>query len=113
MLKNILLKTRQHFESEEVNQIFLSVLYSAIFSTAYFGLLRIGEVATGSHPILVNDVHVGTNKNKILIILRTSKTHTEGCFPQSIKITSVSKNQKPINNEPSKHWLEELCPYKL
>ena len=53
------------------NQPFLASLYCAIFSTMYYGLLRIGEVVTGSHPVLARDVHIGTNKYKFLLILRT------------------------------------------
>ena len=34
---------------------------------------------------------MGTNKNKILLILRTSKTHSEANFPQKIKITGMDK----------------------
>ena len=39
-------------------QEYLAVLYGAMFASAYYGLLRIGEVTSGSHPILVDDVFI-------------------------------------------------------
>ena len=71
-----------------LNQIYLSKLYSAIFATAYYGLLRISEIATGTHPILALDVHVGVNSKKVLLVLRTSKTHWKNKKPQLIRINS-------------------------
>ena len=56
-------------------QPYLEKLFSAIFDAGYFGLLRIGEVTLSPHAILAKDVHIGENKNKILFILRSSKTH--------------------------------------
>ena len=50
-------------------QPYLSVLYRAIMSTAYFGMFRIGELTSGNHPVLAQDVHVGDNKNKMLFVL--------------------------------------------
>ena len=63
---------------EERNQCYLQLLYLALFSTAYYGLLRIGEVTYSQHVLLAKDVHVGTNKNKMLLVLHTSKTHGKG-----------------------------------
>ena len=34
------------------NQPFLRVLYRALFSTAYFGLFRVGELGSADHPVL-------------------------------------------------------------
>ena len=64
------------------NQPYLSFLYRAMFSTTYHGLFRVGELAKGEHPVLVQDVHIAMNKNKILFILRTSKTHWKDSRPQ-------------------------------
>ena len=42
------------------NQHYLSISYLMMFAT---GLCRVSEIATGSHPILTNDIHViETNK---------------------------------------------------
>ena len=82
-------------------QPYLKLLYKTIFSTAYHGLFRIGEVTKGSHPILAKDVHIASNKKKILFILRTSKTHGLGDPPQMVKISSEPKTKtgERINNE--------------
>ena len=92
----------KHFKS--TNQEYLGKLYTAIFSSAYYGLLRIGEIAKGSHPILAKDVQIGLNKKKILFILRTSKTHWKDSKPQLIKITGSSRH-KPARTDPN------LCPF--
>ena len=85
---------------KEVNTIFaeqpyLKDLYRALLSTAYFGLFRVGELtaAPGAHQVLASDVHIGINKDKILFILRSSKTHGKSSSPQLIKITSSRQAQ--------------------
>ena len=45
-----------------------------------------GEMASGDHPVKAKDVHVGGNKQKILLMLFTSKTHGVYTKPQEIKI---------------------------
>ena len=92
---------------EERNQCYLQLLYLALFSTAYYGLLRIGEVTYSQHVLLAKDVHVGTNKNKMLLVLHTSKTHGKGDKPQMIKISAT-----PITKE-FKHRTNVFCPFKL
>ena len=88
-LKNDKIRTRlpkqtaQHFMS--INQEYLATLYCSLFATAYFGMFRVGALMAGEHPILVNDVHIGENKNKVLFTLRTSKTHGRGSKPQIVK----------------------------
>ena len=106
MLAIIVEKTFDHFNS--INQPYLAKLYATMFATMYFGLLRVGEVASGDHPVKVRDVHVGNNKQKILFILRTSKTHNKGTNLQMIKISS--KRNVP---NPAKLKAKEICPYSL
>ena len=77
-------------------QVYLAILYKAIFTAAYYGMLRIGEVTTGDHPIKAVDVHIAENKRKFLFLLRSSKTHTKGDKPQIIKI-SVGKGEMDAN----------------
>ena len=85
-----------NYFSEIQNQPYLSLLYATLFSTIYFGLLRISEVTSelGSHPVLAKDVHVGMNKNKFLLVLRTSKTHWKNMKPQIIKISAKKLAKK-------------------
>ena len=99
----ILLK---HIEDILLNQPYLCILYRAIFSTAYFGLFRIGELTQSEHAIRARDDHVGMNKNNMMFILRSSKTHGEGDKPQMVKITSKEldqKNQRVI----------DYCPFTI
>ena len=48
-----------------LNQPYLSTMYQALISTAYFCLFRVGELTTGKHPVLARDVHIGENKQKL------------------------------------------------
>ena len=105
LLKLILDELKSEFDS----QPYLLTMYSALFSSAYFGLLHVGELMLSEHTISVKNVHIGTNKKKILYMLTSSKTHTKGDKPQSIKITST-----PINSDRVKRKrLMPYCPYGL
>ena len=90
MLRIILKTVREHFEFEK-NQPYLSCLYTALFSTAYYGLFRSSELTAGPHAVKVADVHVGENKKKLLFVLRSSKTHNRGVKPQMVKICSYPR----------------------
>ena len=59
-------------------QYYLQILYRALFCLAYYGLMRIGELADGEHSVKAKDVHIGTNKDKILLVLYTSKNSWTG-----------------------------------
>ena len=87
-------------------QPYLSCLFETIYSTAYFSLLRIGEIAKSPHMILARNTHIGVNKNKILFILTSSKTHTKGDHPQKVKITSTP-TRRAYNH--TRH----CCPFTL
>ena len=67
-------------------QPYLSAFYKALYSTAYYGLFRVGELTQCPHVVKAKDVHVATNKLKMMFILHTSKTHNKGNKPQIIKI---------------------------
>ena len=73
LLQLILEETDRYFNT--ISQCYLALMYKALFSTAYYGMFRVGELTKGSHPVLANDVKSGENKRKMLFILRTSKTH--------------------------------------
>ena len=85
------------------DQFYLQALYRALFCLAYYGMMRIGELAEGDHAVKARDVHIGVNKNKIMILLFTSKTHGRNCWPQKIKITA--------NNE-SEIGSKVFCPFQ-
>ena len=89
------------------SQPYLEKLYSALFSSAFYGLLQIGEVAQSPHVILVKNVHVGQNKDKILFILESSKTHTKGDKPQLVKITKSTTAASQSTK------CSTYCPFEL
>ena len=72
-------------------------MYQAIFCLGYYELMRVGELAQGDHPVKAKNIHVARNKDKILIILYSSKTHTKGNYPQEIKISSNTKEKSTAN----------------
>ena len=107
MLKILL----REIDSKWLDQLNLATLYKTIYSTMCYGLLRISEVA-GSHSVLTRDVHVGANKKKFLLVLRTSKTHWKNMKPQMIKIstTPLPKEPKVVRSDETE---SEFCPYSL
>ena len=116
MLGVILRHTEVHFD--QIGQPYLSLLYCTIFSTMYYGLFRASEVVSGEHLVLASDVHIGKNKNKILFVLRSSKTHNRGMTLQLIKISSSQKargNHTKHVKKLSESSVADLypCPYEL
>ena len=73
-----------------------------MFALFYYGLFRIGELTLGNHPVKASDVHIAKNKDKMLFILYTSKTHDKSSRPQKVKI------QKITNKD-----LGHFCPFHL
>ena len=71
LLELLLFETQHKFHK----QPYLEIMYKAVLALGYYGLLRVGELAQGPHVIRMCDIHVGQNKNKILLLLYTSKTH--------------------------------------
>ena len=47
-------------------QFYQQILFRALFCLAYYGLMRVGELAEGTHLVKAANIHIGTNKNKIL-----------------------------------------------
>ena len=89
-------------------QPYLSVLYKTVLITGYYGLFCIGEITKGNHPIQARDVHIASNKQKILLMLRSSKTHDKNSPPQTVKITSLATSK--IKEGSSSNT---FCPYNL
>ena len=76
------------FELERVYeaQNYLEIMYKSLYSMAYYGLFRVGELTSGDHPIRAKDIHSAGNKDKFTIYLHSSKTHGRQSRPQCIKI---------------------------
>ena len=85
-------------------QPFLCTLYKAILALGYYGLMRVGELACGDHVIKASNIHMGTNKKKILIVLFTSKTHDLSMKPQKVKIQEMKNFSAKIRH---------FCPFQL
>ena len=107
ILFSLLDRINEHFSL----QPYLLSLYTALFSTAYFGLFRVGELTKSDHAVKAEDVHVGLNKKKILFILKSSKTHGKYALPQEIKICSTSLTKEPKSK--SRDRSEIYCPYEI
>ena len=109
-LLNLLIRSTFLFYMEK-GQPFLAKLYTALFATAYYGMFRVGELTTGDHPVKAVDVHIGENKDKMLFILRTSKTHWKDVKPQLIKITAsiARKNYQKKTKEEERI----SCPFAI
>ena len=90
-------------------QPYLLAMYQALFSTAYFGMFRVGELTRGNHPVRAKDVHIAMNKNKLMFVLHTSKTHWKNNNPQIIKISSkdIASKHKAAKD------FDAICPYTL
>ena len=99
LLEMILFELQRIFEG----QPYLETLYKAIFSLAYYGMLRVGEITLGPHTLRACNVHVG-DKDKIMLVLSTSKTHGKESAPQKIKIAAVPTRPKST---------KFFCPFKL
>ena len=95
----------EHIFALRKNQPYLLCLYRAVFTTAYYGLFRRGELTASPHSILAQNVHIGVNKNKLLVLLESSKTHCKGDPLKFIKINSTPMN-KFANNHSNKY-----CPF--
>ena len=113
LLHVLLKKIDDNFLDGENPQIYLATMYKAMLSVAYYGLLRIGEVAKGDHPVLARDVQIGDNKRKLLFILRSSKTHCQSDIPQSVKISSTKVPNAQDVVDATNPDANKFCPYQL
>ena len=89
-------------------QPFLKTLYQAIFCLAYHGMFRVGELTKGPHTIQAENIHIGENKDKLLVILYSSKTHGQESRPQRVKISSTSDQYTTRQARQNKFF----CPFK-
>ena len=113
LLEVLLTATDNYFM--EKGQPYLAILYKALFSTAYYGLFRVGELTQSKHVLTVKDVHIGENKKKLCFVLRSSKTHNKGMKPQIVKISSraVKKKEGKRSNLTKSGESSRYCPYQL
>ena len=88
------------------NQPYLELLYKTIFVLSYYGLFRIGELTLSDHTVKAKDVHIAENKDKMMFVLYSSKTHGRNNWPQQIRITA---------NRSESSWQRNryFCPFRL
>ena len=98
------------FELERIfrkgNQDYLEKLFKAMILLGYYGMMRVGELADGPHSLKAKDIFMAMNKEKLLLILHTSKTHDRSSRPQKIKITSNRCAKAAFRNK-------NFCPFKV
>ena len=104
LIEMILLELERTYK----NQYYLKIMFQTLFAIAYYGLFRIGELARGEHTVLARNVYLSDNKDKVLFVLYSSKTHDESCRPQKIKISSLDT---AIDTNVASH--RHYCPFKL
>ena len=87
----------ERFYSENAPQPYLEILYKAMFGLAYYGLMRVGELTKSQHVLKACNIHVGHNKDKVLLTLYSSKTHGYESGPQKIRISATQLCHKRVS----------------
>lgn len=103
--ESLLVKLIKQLDKIFAAQPFLGKLYRCMLVLGFYGMLRVGEMASGDHPVLARDVHFNHKLKKVQIILRTSKTHGVGDQPQYVKFNSDDARVNLYNRK--------FCPYQV
>ena len=108
LMEQVLFEIERYYTDED-NQPYLELLYKTIIIFLYYGLFRIGELThtKAGHALKAKDVHFAQNKDKILLVLHSSKTHGRDVRPQKIKIAATANTFKIWNKD--KHF----CPFEI
>ena len=101
LLELILFEIQRKF-----NQKYLIIMYQALYILGYYGMMRVGELTYTPHVLRAKDVHMGVNKDKLMLVLYSSKTHDFSSRPQKIKITSNKERQ--LENKFNRNF----CPFE-
>ena len=102
LLEMLLFEVNRTYEK----QPYLSCLFKAILAIGYYGMFHVGELGRSNHSIRACNIHMGQNKNKILVILFSSKTHDLASKPQKIKIS------ERLCTPQIQKW-RHFCPFTL
>lgn len=103
--EHLLVKLVRQIDLIFSSQPYLAKLYRCMLVMGFYGMLRVGEMSTGEHPILARDVHFNHRLKKVQVILRTSKTHGLGDQPQYVKFSSNDSRVFLYN--------KKFCPYTV
>ena len=88
LMETIIFEIKRKLE----NQFYLMVLYKTIILLLYYGLFRIGELTMSEHVLKAVDVFNDDKEDKVLLVLRSSKTHGKGDRCQKIRLNSSMKS---------------------
>ena len=64
LLEMLLFELERKYGTQENHQPYLEHMFKAFFSLAYYGMLRVGELALGPHTIKANNIQWDTTKIK-------------------------------------------------
>lgn len=103
--ESLLVKLIKQLDEIFSTQPYLKQLYRCMLVMGFYGMLRVGEMASGDHPVLARDIHFNHKLKKVQIILRTSKTHGRGDQPQYVKFNSHDSRVFLYNRK--------FCPYQV
>lgn len=67
--ESLLVKLIRQVDHIFSSQPYSSKLYKCMLVLGFYGMLRVGEMASGEHPILARDVHFNHHEKKVQIIL--------------------------------------------
>ena len=112
LLEMILFELKRIYETQR----YLLIMYRTLFAISYYGMMRVGEVTEGPHVLKAKNVHIAKNKNKILLVLYTSKTHGKNQRPQKITISSHKDSVKletKFNRKTRSPVHRNFCPFDL
>ena len=107
LLEIVLFETERYFKHR--NQAYLELVYKTAFILGYYGMLRIGEIASGTHAVKAKDIHVNHDKTNLIIFLYSSKTHGRESRPQKIKITKLNTYERDLKFK-SEKGKKFFCP---
>ena len=103
LLELILFEVHKMYGND--GQVYLSTMYKSLLILGYYGLLRAGELTQSPHVIKAVNIHLAANKQKILVVLYSSKMHSEALRPQKIKITAMQSCRCNLKRN--------FCPFRL
>ena len=105
LLEMILFEVQRIFTTKK--QWYLELMNKTLFMVAYYGLMRIGELTLSQHILKAKNVHMAKNKDKLMLVLYSSKTHNKGSKPQKIKLTANHIEKS------GQYRKRHFCPFKL
>ena len=105
LLEMILFEVHRIYSQK--GQLYLLVLYQALFALSYYGMMRISEVTQSQHVAKACNIYSARNEHKIKIVFYSSKTHGKGMRSQKIEITSNSSEKSGF------YAKRNFCPFKL